>query len=76
MHTSIRARLDQLRAFRAEQDDRGLLFSLNEGIHGNLGGMGRSILYEKTRFGTKQLIVDYVDEIAAALEHLASPEVE
>ncbi len=74
-HVSIRARLEQLRAFRAEQDDRGLLFSLNEGIHGNLGGMGRSILYEKTRFGTKQLIVDYVDEVAAALEHLASPAV-
>ena len=75
-HVSIRARLDQLRAFRAEQDDRGLLFSLNEGIHGNLGGMGRSILYEKTRFGTKQLIDDYVDEVAAALEHLASPEID
>ena len=75
-NVSIRARLDQLRAFRSAGDDRGLLFTLNEGIHGNMGGMGRSVLFERTRFGTKQLIVDYVDEIVAALEHLANPEVD
>ncbi len=75
-HQSIRSRLDQLREFREQHDNRGLLFSLNEGIHGNLGGMGRSVLYEKTRFGTKQLIVDYIEETSEALEHLASPDVD
>jgi len=75
-HQSIRSRLDQLREFREQHDNRGLLFSLNEGIHGNLGGMGRSVLYEKTRFGTKQLIVDYIEEICEALDHLASPDVD
>ena len=75
-YVSIRIRLDALRSLRARQDNRGLLFSLNEGIHGNLGGMGRSTLYDKAKFGTKQLIVDYVDEIVSALEHLASPEVD
>ena len=75
-YVSIRVRLDSLRAMRARHDNRGLLFSLNEGIHGNMGGMGRSSLYEKAKFGTKQLIVDYVDEIVSALEHLASPEVD
>ena len=75
-YVSIRVRLDALRALRARHDNRGLLFSLNEGIHGNLGGMGRSSLYDKAKFGTKQLIVDYVDEIVSALEHLASPEVD
>ena len=75
-YVSIRVRLDALRALRARHDNRGLLFSLNEGIHGNLGGMGRSTLYDKAKFGTKQLIVDYVDEIVSALEHLASPEVD
>ena len=75
-HKAIRDRLDGLRAFRQAGDNRALLFSLNEGIHGNLGGMGRAVLYEKARFGTKQLIVDYIDEISAALEHLASPEVD
>ena len=75
-YVSIRVRLDRLRAMRARHDNRGLLFNLNEGIHGNMGGMGRSSLYEKAKFGTKQLIVDYVDEIVEALEHLASPEVD
>jgi NTE family protein len=73
---SIRARLDHLRNLRAHHDDRGLLFCLNEGIHGNMGGMGRSELYGKAKFGTKNLIEDYVEEIALALEHLASPDVD
>jgi NTE family protein len=75
-YVSIRVRLDRLRALRARHDNRGLLFNLNEGIHGNMGGMGRSSLYEKAKFGTKQLIIDYVDEIVSALEHLASPEID
>ena len=75
-YVSIRVRLDRLRALRARHDNRGLLFTLNEGIHGNMGGMGRSALYDKARFSTKKLVVDYVDEIASALEHLASPEVD
>lgn len=73
---SIRARLDHLRNLRARHDDQGLLFALNEGIHGNMGGMGASPLYGKAKFGTKNLIEDYVEEIALALEHLASSEVD
>jgi NTE family protein len=61
---------------RARHDYRGLLFTLNEGIHGNMAGMGKSALYERAVFGTKQLIHDYVEEIVDALETLASPEVE
>ena len=72
-NVSIRIRLDRLRALRARHDNRGLLFTLNEGIHGNMGGMGKSGLYDRATFGTKQLIVDYVDEIVDALELLASP---
>jgi NTE family protein len=75
-YVAIRVRLDRLRALRARQDNRGLLFSLNEGIHGNIGGMGRASLYEKAKFGTKQLVVDYVDEIVSALEHLADRRVD
>ena len=73
---SIRARLDHLRNLRDRDDDKGLLFALNEGIHGNMGGMGASPLHGKAKYGTKQLIEDYVEEIALALEHLASPEVD
>ena len=75
-YVAIRVRLDRLRALRSRQDNRGLLFNLNEGIHGNISGMGRSSLYEKARFGTKQLVVEYVDEIVSALEHLADPQVD
>lgn len=70
---SIRVRLDHLRALRKERDNRGLLFKLHEGIHGNLGGMGSSALYSKAKFGTKHLISDYVEEVVSALEHLADP---
>ncbi len=75
-NVSIRIRLDRLRAMRARHDYRGLLFTLNEGIHGNMAGMGKSVLYERAVFGTKQLIHDYVEEIVDALETLASPAVE
>ena len=68
---SIRSRLDHLRNLRQRGDDRGVLLTLNEGIHGNMGGMGRAALYEKAKFGTKKLITDYIGEIASALEHLA-----
>ncbi len=75
-NVSIRIRLDSLQSLRARHDNRGLLFTLNEGIHGNMGGMGKSALYERAMSGTKRLIVDYVDEIVDALELLASPAVD
>ena len=73
---SIQTRLDHLRHLREKEDDRGLLFALNEGIHGNMGGMGKSELWGKSKVGTKYLIEDYVTEIADSLEHLANPEVD
>jgi len=72
-HVSIRRRLERLRKLRAKGDNAGLLFALNEGVHGNIDGIGRGELYGHAKFGTKQLIGDYVDEITAALELLASP---
>jgi TAG lipase/steryl ester hydrolase/phospholipase A2/LPA acyltransferase len=70
-YASIRSRLERLRYFRDNGDNIGLLFTLNEGIHGNMGGMGKPVLYARAKFGTKQLIQDYVDEITSALDHLA-----
>lgn len=67
----ISLRLETLRAYREKGDDEGLLFTLNEGIHGNMGGMGNPQLHAKALFGTKQLIVEYVEEVADALLHLA-----
>ncbi|TGD71960.1 DUF3336 domain-containing protein [Mangrovimicrobium sediminis] len=70
-YAQIRLRLDRLRSLRSRQDDIGLLFALNEGIHGNMGGMGRSTLYRRAKFGTKVLIEQYIDEIDDALRYLA-----
>ena len=71
-YKSIRRRLRRLRRLRAAGNNAGVLFALNEGIHGNIDGMGRRALYGKSKFGTKQLIVSYVDEVVSALEMLAS----
>jgi NTE family protein len=66
----IRTRLQGLRKCRLNGDDKGLLFTLNEGIHGNMGGMGSSALHTVAKFGTKQLINEYIDEIVSALVYL------
>ena len=71
---SIRKRLDTLRAFRAAGDDRSLLFNLNEGIHGNMDGIGNERLYQRATFGTKTLVEDYTSEIVSAIEHLSRPD--
>ena len=72
---SIRRRLTQLLELRANQDGVGLLFALNEGIHGNMDGMGNARLYQKAKFGTKSLIEDYVDAIVNSLQYIAQPSV-
>ena len=71
-YESIRKRLRKLRRLRSRGDVQGVLFTLNEGVHGNIDGMGHPRLHGKARFGTKKLIVDYVNEVVAALELLAS----
>ena len=58
-----------MRELRAAGDEVGLLFTLNEGTHGNAGGMGRSALHEIAKFSTKKLIVDYVNELTQNLKH-------
>lgn len=70
-YKEIKLRLNKLRSFREKNDDRGLLFTLNEGIHGNMGGMGNAALYAIALSGTKKLVEDYIHEIDDALWHLA-----
>ena len=71
-YRAIRARLERLRKLSAAGDVKGLLFVLNEGIHGNIDGMGHERLYQKARFGTKRLIEDYVAEVVSALGKIAA----
>ena len=70
-HAQIRYRLDRLRKFRKQKDWTGLLYALNEGIHGNMGGMGKSVLYRQAKSGTKVVIEQYIQEIDEALRLLA-----
>ncbi|MDP5055154.1 MAG: patatin-like phospholipase family protein, partial [Congregibacter sp.] len=74
-YAQIRLRLDRLRSLRVRNDHQGLLFTLNEGIHGNMGGMGRSPLYRRAKYGTKQLIEQYIEEVDDALRYLADLDV-
>lgn len=72
-HSSITTRLKRLRRLRKKKDDHGLLFALNEGIHGNMAGMGQAALYQRAKCGTKHLIEDYIREICDALDYLSPP---
>ncbi|MDB4512284.1 DUF3336 domain-containing protein [Arenicella sp.] len=72
-YATIRRRVNLMKSLRRADDNHGLLFALNEGIHGNLGGMGRSDLYQQAKFGTKRLIEEYSKEVSRCLEHIAKP---
>jgi len=67
-----RRRLEKIRQLRASGDPHQLLYYLNQGLHGNMGGMGSSRLYSRAKFGTKDLITAYIDEQVAALEQVAA----
>ncbi|MFN3582157.1 MAG: DUF3336 domain-containing protein [Pseudomonas sp.] len=69
-YRAIRTRLDRIRDLRFRREYHDLLFVLNEGIHGNLGGMGKPSLYNKAKLGTKNLISQYIKEICGALNDL------
>ena len=70
-HVTIRIRLDRLQSLKARHDTRGLLYTLNEGIHGNIGGMGKAGLYGHALSGTKHLVEAYIEEIVHTLDLLA-----
>ena len=63
----VKSRYDTLKRCMEGERHRELLYALNEGVHGNMGGMGRPVLYTRAKFGTKKLIEDYVSTIADAL---------
>ncbi len=74
-YKNILDRYKLLKKLREQKNYHDLLFVLNEGIHGNMGGMGNRSLYKHARFGTKDLIDKYTSEIAKALEYIASDEI-
>lgn len=73
----IRLRYNELRTAREKNDIEELVFCINEGLHGNLGGIGNPVLYNQCLFGTKQLVSDYLQEVARCLHLIceaSSPE--
>ena len=71
-HAEIRRRYDRLARALAEDDHREILFQLNEGIHGNMGGMGEAKLYTRSLAQTKRLIGDYVGLLVEGLDRIAA----
>ncbi|OUS31857.1 hypothetical protein A9Q99_01820 [Gammaproteobacteria bacterium 45_16_T64] len=61
----------------SESNAKELLYRLNEGVHGNMGGMGHPALYSQALSGTKTLISDYIQAIVDAFSVIhKSPESE
>jgi len=67
----IRSRLTAVKTARAHHDNRELLFVINEGIHGNLGGIGNADLFKRARPDELALIREYLTETCRALHDLA-----
>jgi len=74
-YKAIKSRHDKLKKLLNAGAHQELLYALNEGVHGNMGGMGRPILYSRAKAGTKELIDSYVATISQALDFIHnSPE--
>lgn len=69
-YAAIQSRHDKLQQCLADKSSAELLYALNEGVHGNMGGMGKPHMYGRAKCGTKQLIEDYVALIAQSLEYI------
>lgn len=70
-YIAIRRRLDLLKELKAADDPHELMFYLNEGIHGNMDGIGKPVMYTKAKYGTKELIGRYLEELDSAINHIA-----
>jgi TAG lipase/steryl ester hydrolase/phospholipase A2/LPA acyltransferase len=68
----IKERLAEMRALRKGGDTRQLVFTLYEGLHGNIGNISNPSLYGVARIGTKTLIEQYVEEVARCLDYLCA----
>lgn len=71
-YKNIRFRLEELRRVRRGRDPHQLVFYFNEGIHGNMGGIGGPAMYRRAKFGTKDLITEYINELATGLRQIAA----
>ena len=63
-------RLSNLKQYRQQNDVERLKRALREGLHHDLGNMGNSALYTRSRVGTKHLIEEYITQVCESLDYL------
>ncbi|MFN2360293.1 MAG: DUF3336 domain-containing protein, partial [Marinobacter sp.] len=63
-------RLSNLRNYRQQNDFERLKRALREGLHHDLGNMGNTALYTRSRVGTKHLIEEYITQVCESLDFL------
>lgn len=68
-------RLSNLRAYRQQNDFERLKRALREGLHHDLGNMGNTALYTRSRVGTKHLIEEYINQACESLDFLCDTKV-
>jgi NTE family protein len=66
----IKLRLRQVRQMRESGQVVKLVHHLRQSLYWNLGNLGNPALYGRALVGTKQLIHDYIEEVAAALNFI------
>jgi TAG lipase/steryl ester hydrolase/phospholipase A2/LPA acyltransferase len=71
-HAEIRKRHDRLAKLLKEKNYSDLLFALNEGLHGNLEGIGNPALYQRAKTGTKHLVDCYNNLVIESLVAIAA----
>jgi len=68
-------RLSNLRTYRHQNDFERLKRALREGLHHDLGNMGNTALYTRSRVGTKHLIEEYITQVCESLDFLCDTKV-
>ncbi|MCL7944503.1 DUF3336 domain-containing protein [Marinobacter sp. ATCH36] len=68
-------RLSHLRSYRQQNDFERLKRALREGLHHDLGNMGNTALYTRSRVGTKHLIEEYITQVCESLDFLCDTRV-
>lgn len=68
----ISTRLKQIVAARSDENANELVSLLRSGLLRNLGSIANSELYNRSYFGTKLLIEEYITEVIGSLEYLAA----
>jgi TAG lipase/steryl ester hydrolase/phospholipase A2/LPA acyltransferase len=66
----IESRLQELKTIRVEGRADKLLFYFDEGLHGNMANMGAAEVYESSSQSARDLISEYVGELAEGLEQI------